>query len=89
VCVCVCVCVCVGGGGGPSLALLFLCVAEFKYLWTRLTDQNCMHEKIKSRLSCRNVLDHLVQNLLSSCMIFKNIKTTVYITIILSVVLHG
>ena len=32
-----------------SLALLFLCLAEFKYLGTCLTDQNCMHEKIKSR----------------------------------------
>jgi hypothetical protein len=48
-----------------------------------------MHEKIKSRLSSGNVLDHLVQNLLSSCLTFKDLKTKIYRTIILPVVLCG
>jgi hypothetical protein len=29
-------------------------VSEFKYLGTTLTDQNCMQEKIKSRLNSGN-----------------------------------
>jgi hypothetical protein len=42
-------------------------VAKFKYLGT-LTDQNCMHEEIKSRLNSGNACYHSVQSLLSSCL---------------------
>jgi hypothetical protein len=41
-------------------------VAEFKYLVTTLTDQNCMQEEIKSRLNSGNGCYHSVQSLLSS-----------------------
>jgi hypothetical protein len=36
-------------------------VAKFRYFETTLTDQNCMHEDIKSRLNSGNAFYHLVQ----------------------------
>jgi hypothetical protein len=58
--------------------------AKFRYLRTTLTDQNCVHEVIKSRLNSGNACCHWVQSLLS-----RNIKVKIYKTIVLSVVLCG
>ena len=64
-------------------------VGEFKYLGTTLTQQNSIQEEIKSRLKSGNVCYHLVQNLMSSSVLSKNIKIKIYRTIILPLVLYG
>jgi len=61
---------------------------EFRYLGTTLTNQNFMQEEIKSRLKLRNACCHSVQNLLSSSLLCKNLKTKIYRTIILPI-LYG
>jgi len=52
-------------------------------------NQNSIQEEIKSRLKSGNSGNHLVQNLLSSSLLSKNIKIKIYRTIILPVVLYG
>jgi hypothetical protein len=64
-------------------------VAKFKYLRTTQTDQNSMHEEIKSRLNSGNACYHLVQSLLSSHLLSRKLKVKIYKTIILPVVLYG
>jgi sorting nexin-29 len=64
-------------------------VAKFKYLGTTLTDQNHMHEEIKSRLNSENACYHSVQSLLSSRLLSWKLKVKIYKTIIVLVVLYG
>jgi len=49
-------------------------VEQFKYLGTDLTNQNSIHEEIKNRLKSGNACCHSVQNLLSSSLLYKNVK---------------
>jgi hypothetical protein len=58
-------------------------------LGTTLTDQNSIHEEIKSRLKLGTACYHSVQNPLSSSLLSKNVKIKIYRTIILPVVLFG
>jgi hypothetical protein len=64
-------------------------VAKFKYLGITLTDQNCMNEEINSRLNLGNACYRLVQSLLSSHVLSRNIKVKIYKTIILPAILYG
>jgi hypothetical protein len=62
---------------------------KFRYLGNTLTNQNDIHDEIKSRLNSGNACYHSVQNLLSSLFISKNLKIKIYKTVILPVVLYG
>jgi hypothetical protein len=64
-------------------------VEQFKYLGTALMNQNSINEEIKSRLKSGNAYYCLLQKLLSSSLLSKNIKINIYRTIILPVVLYG
>jgi hypothetical protein len=64
-------------------------VAKFKYFVTTLTNQNDIHDEIKSRLISGNACYYSAQNLLSSRLISKSLKIKIYRTVILPVVLYG
>jgi hypothetical protein len=64
-------------------------VAQFRYLATTITNQNPIQKAIKRRLNSGNACYHLVENLLSSHLLSKNLKIRIYETVILPVVLYG
>jgi hypothetical protein len=64
-------------------------VENFKYLGTTLTNQNDIHDEIKSRLNSGNACYHSVQKLLSSRLISKQLMIKIYDAVILPVVLYG
>jgi hypothetical protein len=67
---------------------LFENVPQFQCLGTKVTNQNLIQEKIRRRWYFGNACYHSVQNLLSSRLLSKNLKTRIYKTIILPVVLY-
>jgi len=64
-------------------------VEVFKYFVTNLTNQNSILVEIKSRWNSWEASYHSVQNLVSSSLLSKNIKTEIYRTIILPTLLYG
>jgi hypothetical protein len=64
-------------------------LGEFKYFRPNLTNQNSIHEEIKSRLMSRNACYNSLQNLLSSSLLSKNLNIKIHRTIILPVFLYG
>ena len=64
-------------------------VEQFKYWGTAVTSQNSNQEETESRLKSGNACYHLVQNLVSSRLLSKNLNIRIYITIILPVVFYG
>jgi hypothetical protein len=53
-----------------------------------LINQNCMYEEIKSSLNSGNVCYHVFQKVLSSHLLFKNVRFKIYKTVILLVALY-
>jgi hypothetical protein len=64
-------------------------VLQFRYLRTTVTNQNFIQEEIKRRLNSGNACYLSVQNFLTSRLLSKNLKSRIYKTIILPVVLYG
>ena len=54
-----------------------------------ITNQNSIHEEIKSRLKSESACCHSEQNRLSSSLLSNNLKIKIYRYIILPVVLYG
>jgi hypothetical protein len=78
--------------GHPNFILhnnSFEWVEQFKYLGKTLTNQNSILEEIKRRLRSGNACYCLLQDLLSSTLLAKNIKIKIYRTITVSVVSYG
>lgn len=63
-------------------------MAKFKYFGTAVAVQSLNHEEIKSTLNSGVALYGSAQNLLSSCLLFKEVKIRIRDIIILPVVFY-
>jgi hypothetical protein len=64
-------------------------VEDFEYFGTTLINQNSIQKEINSRLTPENACYHSVLNFWFYSLLSKNIKITIYRTIIFPVVLYG
>jgi hypothetical protein len=65
---------------------LFEHFSQLKYLI--VTNKNYIQEEIKRRLNSGNACYHSFPNFLSSRLLLRNVKTIIYRTVVLPVVLH-
>jgi hypothetical protein len=52
-------------------------------------DKNCIHQEVQCKQNVRSAFNHADQTLLSFHLLCKNVKTKMYKTVILAVVLYG
>jgi hypothetical protein len=64
-------------------------VSQLRYLAMTVTNQNLIQEEITRRMNSGNACYHSVQNVLSSCLLSKNMKVRIYKIVILLMVLCG
>ncbi|KAJ4442267.1 hypothetical protein ANN_12133 [Periplaneta americana] len=79
----------VGNGNIKIGDLSFEEVEKFKYLGATVTNINDTREEIKRRINMGNACYYSVEKLLSSSLLFKNLKVRIYKTVILPVLLYG
>jgi hypothetical protein len=68
---------------------MFENMENFEHLGMMVINGNCIYEEIKSKIILGNACYRAVQNLLSLCLLMKNITIKKYKSIMLAVVLCG